>query len=150
MNLRELIYAIELKYQPNGIKIHPPASATEIKKIEDKLHFELPSDFKDFYSICNGFDCTKDKFSMMRVETLFLDNEHGEYEHDCMIFAEYQLYSDVWALRKPRTDSYEIFYNDNKIRILTGSLFAFLQRFLAGAVSQPGGLLEWHHEIERK
>ena len=58
MTMREVILAIEQKHKKSGIILNPPASEVQIRGFEEKVGFQLPSDFKHFYSICNGFEST--------------------------------------------------------------------------------------------
>lgn len=144
MNLPELINAVKLKYAASGIKINPPATAACIAKAEAKMRLLLPGDFKEFYAICNGFDCVDDKFAMVRTDELFRDEEYGR---DCFIFAERMTYEDVWACRNLKEDQYEIFYNDDgEELVLTQSLAVFLERLLKGHTFGDTGLYAWHKE----
>src|SRR6476659_9378094 len=96
MTIRELIASIEQKHKSmEGITIHPPASALEIQNFKKKTGFELPADFKEFYSICNGFECSEDDFNMISL-TDIMQNEQG-YGKNWYYFAEYMLYSDMWS-----------------------------------------------------
>lgn len=109
---------------------------------------ELPTDFKEFYSICNGFECDEDIFNFLSLEdALARDEDHGT---NWMIFAEYMIYSDVWSLRKLTGDNYEIFYNDGHEIILTNSLTVFLETFLQGNVFDKDGLYEWCDEVKKQ
>jgi len=144
MNLPELINAVKLKYAASGIKVGSPATAACIAKAEAKMRLILPDDFKEFYTICNGFDCADDKFSIVRINELFRDDEYG---WDCFIFAERMTYEDVWACRNLNDGHYEIFYNDDGDElVLTRSLTAFLERLLKGHTSGDKGLYAWHKE----
>ena len=67
MTAKELISAIEARHKKSGIIINPPASHSRIQNFEKKLGFELPPDFKEFYSICNGFECNEDIFEMIAL-----------------------------------------------------------------------------------
>lgn len=60
--MRKLIDAIELKHRESGIDVYAPASDVEINAFERRIGFQLPLDFKAFYSVCNGFGCSEDVF----------------------------------------------------------------------------------------
>jgi hypothetical protein len=147
MKIEELLPSIKLKHQVSGIKLNPPASLATIKQFENKIEFDLPTDFKEFYSICNGFECEEDIFNFLSLEdALVLDKDHGK---NWVIFAEYMTYCDVWSLRKLAGDNYEIFYNDGQEITLTNSLTVFLEKFLQGNVFDEGGLYEWRDEVKK-
>ena len=146
MKLEEIIQSIANKHPENGISLNPPATIAEFEKAETKLGFQLPADFREFYSLCNGFECEEDIFNFLSLKDLFLDSDYGK---DCVIFAEYMIYSDVWVLRKLPGDSYEIIYNDGEETILTTSLTVFLEKLVHGHVLEEGGLFKWCDEIRR-
>lgn len=147
MSLSALIDAIKVKYTASGIRVNAPATATAITNAEKKMRLSLPADFKEFYSICNGFDCADDKFSIVKAEELFRDDEYG---WDSIIFAERMTYEDVWACRNLEGGRYDIFYNDGEELILTQSLAAFLERLLQGHTFGTRGLYAWHDEIRQR
>ncbi len=92
MTMRELISAIELKHKESGITVNPPASTYDIRYFEKRLGFGLPPDFKEFYSICDGFECTEDIFNMVSLDyALRHEQDHGK---NWFHFAEYMIYSD--------------------------------------------------------
>ena len=143
MTIGELISEIELKHRLSGITINPPASEVEIKVFEQKLGFELPADFKQFYSLCNGFECTEDIFKMVSLQdALQYEQDYGE---NWFHFAEYMIYSDMWSVRVESNAQYEIFNKDMEI-VLSSSLKEFLQRFLQGNVFDKGGLYDLQEE----
>ena len=146
MTTREIILAIEKKHKENGITISPPATEREIQNFERKIGFELPADFKEFYSICNGFECTEDIFKMIPLEDVLRYNQ--DYGKTWFHFAEYMIYSDMWSLRKRDNGKYEIFNKSDIEVVLTSSLHEFLQRFLQGNVFDKGGLYDWHEEVK--
>lgn len=148
MILAELVISIIRKQRDNGIRVNPPVSESEIQAAETKLNIQLPPDFKEFYSICNGFDCTDYLFNLVRVKDLFHDREYGS---GGIIFAELMIYSDVWAFRTLKDGNYEIFYADgDEETILTNSLSTFLEKILQGHVLENGGLYQWYDELKSK
>ncbi|MET0467043.1 MAG: SMI1/KNR4 family protein [Chitinophagaceae bacterium] len=143
--MKELINIIELKHCDTGIKLNPAASIEKIEKTEVLLGFKLPEDFKEFYQVCNGFECQEDIFNFLPLEDLLREGDHGK---DWAAFAEYMIHSDVWSLRVLEK-GYEIFYNDGHEIVLTNALTTFLERFLKGNVFDEEGLYEWRDEIKK-
>lgn len=140
--MREIISAIAQKHKESGITINPPASESDIDRFEKKIGFELPADFKQFYSICNGFECNENIFRMISLDSALKYPQ--DYGSDWFHFAEYMIYSDVWSLRRKDDGTYEIFNKEANEAILTSSLQEFLIRFLKGNVFKKGGLYDWH------
>lgn len=147
MSLADLINSIKIGHQEYGIRINPPATLEEFQKAEIKLGFQLPADFREFFSICNGFERKDDNFAIISLDKLFLDSDFGK---DCVIFAQYMTYSDVWILRKLQGESYEIFSSEDEYTVLTTSLTGFLQKVLQAHVSEEGGLFKWPDEIKKQ
>jgi hypothetical protein len=144
--MKEIILAIEQKHKESGIIIKSPVAGPEIQNFERQIGFELPPDFKEFYSICNGFECTEDIFRMVSIEeALKYEQDYGK---NWFHFAEYMIYSDMWSLRKTDTGNYEIFNKSDTEVVLTPSLHKFLQRFLQGNVFEKGGLYDWHDDLK--
>jgi hypothetical protein len=143
MSMNQLIRDIERKHRQSGIKIKPPATDALIQAFELRVGFSLPADFKEFYSICNGFECEEDIFSMVALDDIL--NYEMDYGQNWFHFAEYLIYSDMWSLRKLHNGQHEIF-NESENIILSTSLHEFLFRFLVGNVFDKGGLYDWHEE----
>ena len=144
MTIKEVISAIKQKHREYGITLNPPASALEIENFEKQSGFKLPEDFKEFYSICNGFECTEDIFRMIPIDEVL--RRKGDYGNNWFHFAEYMIYSDMWSLRKRDDGEFEIFNKGEIEVVLTSSLQEFLERFLQGDVFGKGGLYDWHEE----
>lgn len=144
MQLSKLLHSLQLKHAQTGISLNPPALLSDIQRAEAKIRLPLPGDLKELYSICNGFKIEKDLFYLEKADTLFRDDEYG---YQGIILADYNTFTDVWAIRPLPDDKYEIFYNqdDNEI-ILTNSLYTFLERLIQGHLFEPGGLYDWHIE----
>ena len=141
MSTKELIAAIKEKHAVSGIDVHPPARDVEIKEWEKRAGFDLPDDFKEFYSICNGFECTDDIFIVTPLAKIDIFHETGEVSFE---FAEYMIHSDIWCVRKGDNGRYEML---NDI-VLTDSLQEFLERFLRGGVFEEDGLYDWQEKIK--
>ncbi|MES1182137.1 MAG: SMI1/KNR4 family protein, partial [Flavobacterium sp.] len=60
MILKELVDSIAKKHMATGINIMSPATTSDIANFEEKIGFDLPEDFKEFYLTCNGFWCNED------------------------------------------------------------------------------------------
>lgn len=146
MTIREIISAIVLKHKQDGITVNPPASELDIRSFERELGFDLPTDFKEFYLVCNGFECTEDIFKMISLDdALRYEQDYGK---NWFHFVEYMIYSDMWSLRRKDDGTYEIFNKGDTEVILTSSLQEFLKRFLQGNVFEKGGLYDWHEELK--
>lgn len=143
MELKDLISAISLK---QGVILHAPASASTIEDFEKKIGFTLPSDFREFYSTCNGLQCDEDIFSIIPLEEIVSNNRH--YGQSWFYFSEYMIYSDMWILRKTGDGMYEIVNDANLDVKLSNYLSDFLERFLTGNVFDKGGLYEWQEEMK--
>jgi cell wall assembly regulator SMI1 len=68
MSIREILEAIYQKHKDSGIELNTPASEQEIQEFEKKIGFPLPDDFKEFYSICDGFECSEDMFRFISLQ----------------------------------------------------------------------------------
>lgn len=146
--MKEVLRLLEQKHQKNGLKIHPPASPEQIKKAEYKIGFTLPADFKEFYSVCNGFEISDDIFNILRTDAIFCDSDYG---YTGIVFAEYMIFSEAWAFRILSPDRYEIIYDDGEDLVkLTNSLDTFLRKLIKGHIFEEGGLSEWYKEIKKE
>lgn len=143
--LRSIIESIILKHKAKGIAVNKPAKATEIAQFEQQIGFTLPADFKEFYSICNGFGCNEDIFNMTPIENI--SNCDKEDDPQGFYFAEYMIYSDSWGLRRTAPGKFEIFNGSYPLIPMTSSLEEFLNRFLKGDVFEEGGLYRRHEEL---
>lgn len=148
MEMREIVAAIAEKHKEAGITLNPPVSANQIGDFERKIGFSLPSDFREFYSVCNGFGCNEDIFNMTPLEEISSDERnHGR---NWFYFSEYMIYSDMWTLRVNSGGQPEIVNASYPALVLTSSLLEFLGRFLQGNVFNPGGLYDWQTELHAK
>jgi hypothetical protein len=138
MSMREIINSIAAKHSDTGIQLYPPVSAKDIGRFERQIGFSLPEDFKEFYSICNGFLCEEDLFQMIPLQDLLSNDNFGK---DWFWFSECMIFCDAWTLKKVSDNYYEIL--DSLNNVLTTSLEEFLIRFLKGDVFETGGLNDW-------
>lgn len=147
MTIAELVKAIAEKHKAQGIKVYKPATEEEIWKFEQRVGFKLPDDFREFYTICNGFECDEDQFVMASLS----DITHYDrlYGPGWFSFADYLVRCDFWEMEIRPMGNYVI-SNNMLSEPLTTSLHEFLSRFLQGNVFDPGGLYDWHDEIKKK
>ncbi len=143
--MKELINAIALKHHKGGIDVYENATASDIVAFEVQIGFSLPADFKEFYSICNGFGCNEDIFNIIPLSQI--TRYQQDYGPNWFYFSEYMIYSDMWGVRLTSSAQYEIFNGSHPGIPMTSSIREFLSRFLNGNVFDAGGLYEWHDEL---
>jgi cell wall assembly regulator SMI1 len=143
MTIKELILAIAEKHSEAGITVNRPASSDDILRFEGKIGFSLPNDFREFYSICNGFSCEEDMINIIPL------NDIDHYGKGWFYFSEYMIYSDMWMLQKVNGSQYQIANGSYKNIVLTNFLSDFLKRFLRGNVFDKGGLYDWQEELKQ-
>jgi hypothetical protein len=145
LNMKEIIDAIVQKHRSSGIDVYAPATIAEMVAFEEKIGFPLPNEFREFYSICNGFECNEDIFNLLSLTKIMKYRE--DYGDDWFYFSEYMIYSDTWGLRLTSFNKYEIFNGGSPEISMTSSLLEFLNRHLKGNIFEEGGLYEWHEEL---
>jgi hypothetical protein len=144
-SFQQLVEAIAIKHQAAGITVFPPANPDSIHHFEKQVGFTMPGDFKLFYSVCNGFECTDDIFNFKPLfEFLLYEDDYGD---NWFYFCEYMINSDLWGVRCFPDGSYEIFNAYYPSKSITTSLELFLHHFLRGGVFEPGGLYAWQEEL---
>jgi hypothetical protein len=149
MSMRQLIDEIVKKHRANGIILNPPVSAAEIIAFEKRIGFSLPADFKEFYSICNGFESNDDViFNMSSLDDVF--RPWTTYGEDWFYFSEYMINSELWKIKFVWLDKYEIIHESfDYEQVLSSSLYTFLERYLHGGVFGHDGLMDWSQELKR-
>lgn len=140
--MQEILKLIETKNLPSGFKILPPASTHKIIELENKIGFKLPDDFIQFYSVCNGFECTEDIFNFLSIDKILVNKDYG---NDWFLFAEYMIYSDSWGLRKT-TDGQFIFFTSEQ-DIPSSSLIDFLKAFSKGNIFEKDRIYQWAEKV---
>ena len=140
MTIQAIVDAIAAENQRPGFKLNAPACADDIARFEATVGFALPDEFREFYAICNGFECVEDLFTLIPLDTILANGDHGKHWFH---FAEYMIYCDMWTLRN-RNGLCEIINKSDREIVLSTSLRTFLIRFLAGNVFEAGGLYDWH------
>ncbi len=144
--MRSLINSIVKKHRKgDGIEINCPVYFSEIEDFEEEMDFDLPTDFKEFYLISDGFHCTEDEFNMIPLSKI--RQYPQDYGENWFYFSEYMDYSDMWGLRYTHSGQYEIFNGSYPEKTMTSSLTEFLKKFLDGNVFDNGGLYKWQEEI---
>lgn len=140
MTLEEMLTAILHEQGTQGDRPEPPATEEERLLFEQRLGFELPIDFLEFYQLCNGFETGEDLFHFFSINDILAryTNHGGSWFY----FAEYMAYSDLWGVRVFSKEEYLIF-NVSDRTILTHSLREFLDHFRQGGVFEKGGLYDW-------
>ncbi len=88
--MKELVSAIAFKHKEQGITVHPPASVDDIHHFEAAIGVNLPQDFIEFYSICNGFECNEDIFNFSPLEDIL--SHTNNYGKNWFYFSEYMIY----------------------------------------------------------
>ncbi len=149
----DILQAIELLKAYNGpfkLTLHAGANEELIKKFENTYGIVLPADFKTLYCFTNGLEIDEDIFNMIPLTEIIDNKKEGEP----IWFAEYMIYSDMWALEinPENPNDYTITcvdYSFGKID-LTKSLGDFINRFFKGGVFEIGGLYAWKDEIKAK
>lgn len=139
--MEKILKQIEIKNAPYGFKILNPASDDKILELENKIGFKLPEDFIHFYSLCNGFECHKDIFNFLSIDTILANDDYG---HHWFVFAEYMIYSDSWGLRKNTNGDFEFFNSAQTIS--SHSILEFLKYFSQGNLFEKGGIYEWEEK----
>jgi SMI1 / KNR4 family (SUKH-1) len=148
MAIKNIIESIVQKHKENGIDVNIPATPEDIMVFEQQIGFALPADFKEFYTICNGFGCNEDIFNIIALGDI--TSYPQDYGANCFYFSEYMIYSDMWGLRFMGHGKYEIFNGSYPDITMTSSLEEFLNRFLKGNVFETDGLYDWHEKLQNK
>lgn len=142
--MKEIIFRIQQSNINGETKLKQSASIDEIIEFESKLNMKLPNYFKEFYSICNGFECEEDIFNFLSLSDII--HEPGNIGSNWFYFSEYMLYSDMWGLRCLNGNKYEIFNGSYPNIALSSSLLEFLEHLAVGHIFEKNGLYEWHKE----
>jgi hypothetical protein len=140
MEQKDIISAIENKNAANGFILRSPASKEQIVFFEQLIGCELPDDFLEFYSYCNGFSTEEDMFNITPVEDII--SQEQDFGNGWFCFAEYMIFSDTWAVQIIGKNSYEMYSSKLPRKVLTTSLAVFLSSFQTGNVFGKGGLYD--------
>jgi hypothetical protein len=129
-----------------GISLNPPAADADILKFETVTQIQLPSDIKEFYKKCNGFDADDD-FLFRVIPLKDIAEEKGRLPKNRFHLAEYMIYSDSWIIELKDDEKYVIVNSNHGTEdevILCDSIVAFLNRYLEGdGAATANGLYKW-------
>lgn len=148
MTISDIIATLNERHVEDNITLFPPATVSQISHFEVVIGVPLPEDIRQFYSFSNGLDTMDYLFRLLPLnEILEYGMGFGLYQ---FAFAEYMIYSDTWQIQLDFGDptAYGI-RNEAVASPLTRSLAAFLERFLVKGLLRPGGIYDWHEEVER-
>lgn len=104
------------KWRSEGVKLNPPASVTEIEKVETILDFKFPQDFKDLYSQANGFDALDWQEHMFTFWPLGMIVEAFESPHsngNFIGFCDWLLASHLIGFNRDKPGVFKSYYNDD-------------------------------------
>ncbi|MBE9597987.1 SMI1/KNR4 family protein [Pedobacter sp. MC2016-24] len=128
-----------------NIKLNPPAPFGEILRLEKLLKMELPSDFKEFYALANGFETDDHIFRIIPVAEII--DYQSELAPNEIYFAEYMIYSDTWNIViDPDSGSYDIVNKNGagNLITITNSIFEFIEKYLeSDGIFSDSGLYSW-------
>jgi cell wall assembly regulator SMI1 len=128
-----------------GITLNPPVYPSDIEEFEITLNLTLPSDIKEFYSLCNGLESEEDLFRIIDLQEIIYRKK--KFDINQFHIAEYMVYCDMWTIKiNSDGNTYQIFEDSFKT-VLTNSFTEFLERFLLSGVFQKGALYAWKEEI---
>jgi hypothetical protein len=99
------IQEVIAKWKSEGVKLGPPASISDIEKVESVFNFKLPIDFKEFYLACNGFadlDWQKNMFTLWPLE-MMVEEYKDSRNQNFVGFSDFLLASHFIGFNKDRT-----------------------------------------------
>ncbi|MBT9394635.1 SMI1/KNR4 family protein [Hymenobacter sp. NST-14] len=142
MMIHELLSTLKANLNQTDITLYPGASEKLLLQFEREMQLTLPTDFREFYLFCNGFESAEDLFRMIPLEEIL--ERKQEFTHHHFYIAEYMIYCDMWEVELTTQFVYRIHHNVT----LTDSLVVFLNRFLQGGVFGNKGLYHWPEEVK--
>lgn len=148
--IHKIIERLKTDGQKFAIDLNQPASDTDIQKFETETNIRLPSELREFYKECNGFDAGND--FLFRVIPLYdIVGERDPLTQNRYPLAEYMIYSDTWIV-EVRGEEYVIVNSNHGTEqelILCDSIVTFLNRYLDGdGAATENGLYKWFDEIK--
>ncbi len=149
--ITDIISKIQSNKADFGVTLYKAASVIDITKFEKTKGVKLPTDIKQFYTFCNGFESEEDMFRIIPLDEI-LENKQDSYtigQKDFHI-AEYMIYCDMWtiAIDAQNSENYSIYKKTDSQLTLTNSFASFLDKFLTGGVFN--GLYKWEEEVYQK
>lgn len=133
MTTDDIIKRLKIDGRKFGIEMHPPASEAEIEIFENKTQIQLPSDIKDFYRKCNGFDTYDWLFRVLPLKDII--SEKDQLPKNRFHLAEYMIYSDSWIVEIRDNGEYVIVNSNHGTEdeiVLCDSIVIFINRYLDG------------------
>lgn len=83
-------------WKSKAIKVNEGSSNQDIEKLEERIDFIFPTDFKTFYQSLNGFkdrDCTPNMFSLFPLERIKEEYEDVQNEKNFVPICDYLISS---------------------------------------------------------
>jgi hypothetical protein len=96
MDIYEVLSTLKANLSQTDITLYPGASEQLIQQFEQEMRLVLPTDFKTFYSFCNGFHSAEDEFQMIPLEEILY--KKSELKPNQFYLAEYLFYCDLWEV----------------------------------------------------
>ncbi len=131
-----------------GISLNPPATPEDINKLEIAVGQKLPTEIRDFYAYCDGFDTQDWMFNILSIEQILYYK--FELEKLEFYFAEYMIYSDNWRIKLENSTTFSIIngnHNEETQLVLANSIYEFLSMYLnSDGVLANNGLYHWYEE----
>ncbi len=132
--IHKIIERLTTDGQKFDIVLNQPASNTDIESFEKETKIRLPSELRQFYQKCNGFDAGNDL--LFRVIPLHdIVSERDLLTQNRFPLAEYMIYSDTWIIEIKGEEKYVIVnsnHGSEQELILCDSIVTFLNRYLDG------------------
>jgi len=147
MTISNIITTLATRQADESITLFLPATSTQISHFEAIIKAPLPEDIRQFYLFSNGLDTLDWLFRLIPLDEI-LEQGLGNGPHQ-FAFAEYMIYSDTWQIQLDPGDPTTYWIRNEAVaRPLTRSLATFLERFLEKELFGPGGIYDWHEEVE--
>jgi hypothetical protein len=124
-----------------SITLNEGATDQQIAGFEQTMQLILPEDIRSFYLYCNGFVAEADEFRLIPLDEIIARRCEDLFNPGVFVIAEFMNYADSWLIAI-KHDGYLIYDGSDFVR-LTDSFPEFLTRYLAGGVSETGGLYDW-------
>lgn len=104
---------VALKWRSEGVKINEPATDELIEHTEGVLKFSFPADFKEFYSVINGFkdlDWQEHMWHFWPLERIM--EEYSDLkDKDFIPFCDFLLASHYIGFKRNQHGIYKLYSN---------------------------------------
>ncbi|WP_426667702.1 SMI1/KNR4 family protein [Mucilaginibacter sp. McL0603] len=107
---------VVLKWSREGVKINEPAPNELIEQTERVLKFSFPTDFKEFYSVINGFkdlDWQEHMFYFWPLERI-MEEYFDLQDKDFIPFCDFLLASHYIGFKRNQHGIYKLYSNLNE------------------------------------